>query len=81
MALRVLMPHGRSGDVTPWGRIADGWSCLSWQSGQMAELLKNRIALGKDAPKDHPTFILIGCHVTSSYVLLCTPVLGRNVQS
>ena len=69
------------------GRVAEGWSCCLWQSGQMTKLPEYRIAWGQVAPADHPTlgwtlghgFIPIGCHLTSGYVLLCTPVLGRNV--
>ena len=91
MALRVLMLHGGStspcGDVTPWakwqkgGVVAHG-RVAKWQNCLRTELPEAKLLLG-----GHPTlgctlghgFIPIGCHVTSGYVLLCTPVLGRNV--
>ena len=46
--------HGGStemhGDVTPVGRVAKWWSCLSWQSGRMVKLPENRMAWGEVAP-------------------------------
>ena len=79
MVLRVLMLHGGStnpcGDVTPWGRVAEGWSCCSWWSGQMVKLPENRIAWGQVAPADHPTLGWTLGHGFIPYWAPCNPRL------
>ena len=51
MVLRVLMLHGGStnpyGDVTPWGRVAEGRSCCSWQGAKWWNCLRTEMPEAK----------------------------------